>query len=190
MRSLLFTNMYINKFLSFVSVSSKSVRLHNRINGVRRMTFFSFHLFSCRCADRSVRPNLSHPLSSIWALVVLFGLVLSISNIRYYFQKYDTLPNRSGGLNIRLDLRTLILPSSAIVSPLLFMSSSSSDFFGSNASAGPASVTSLSISTCTSSPSDLLQHSKVLLSSSNSTFRTLGFDAEIAPSSSAFFYFL
>ena len=102
--------MYINKFLSLVSVSSNSARLHNRINGTHRMKFPSFQLLTCRCSDHSLRPSLSPPLSSIWALVILFGLVLLISNLKYYFQKYGTLPNRSGDLNVRLYLRTLILP--------------------------------------------------------------------------------
>ena len=95
--------MYINKLLSSVSVSSNSIRSHNRINGVHRKTFSCFHLFLCRYSDRNLRPSLSHSLSSIWALVVLFGLILLISPIKYYFRKYGTLPNRSGGLNIRLD---------------------------------------------------------------------------------------
>ena len=37
------------------------------------------------------------------------------------FNKYGTLPSRSGGLNIRLDLHTLILPFPSLVSPLLFI---------------------------------------------------------------------
>ena len=146
--------MYINQFLSLVSVSSKSVRLHNRINGIHRMTFPSFHFFTCRRLDRSLRPSLYPPLSSIWALVVLFELVLLISNVEYYFQKYSTPPNRSGGLNVRLDMRTLILPFAPIVSSSLFISSSY--LFSCNAGAGPLSVTFLSMPTCTSLPSDLL----------------------------------
>ena len=42
------------------------------------------------------------------------------ANIKYYFQRNGTLPSRSGGLNVRLDLRTLISPFSPITSPLLF----------------------------------------------------------------------
>ena len=113
--------MYINKFLSLVSVSFNSVRLHNRINGVHRMTVPFFHLFACCCPDRSLHTSLSPPLSSIWALVVLLGLVLLISKIKYYFRKYGTLPNRSSGLNVRLELRTLILPFPPIVSAILFI---------------------------------------------------------------------
>ena len=62
----------------------------------------------------------------------------------------------------------------------------SSDLLGSNASVGPflqVSVTSLSMSTCTSLPSDLLKHSKSLSSSSDSTFQTFAFDAKIIPPS-------
>ena len=143
---------YINKFLTLLT---NSVRLHNPINGVHHMTFSSFQLLTCLYSARRLHPILSPPLSAIWALVVLFGMVLLISNTKYYLQSYGTLPNQSSGLNIRLNLRTLILPSQPIVSPLIFISSSS-DLFGDNASAGPPSMTSLSMPTCTGLRSDLL----------------------------------